>query len=690
MSYKISTDIGGTFTDVCVVDDMGQVNIFKSLTTYSDYLEGILNGLNLAANYYCEDLTSFMSKCVYFGHGTTVATNALIERKTAKVGLICTYGHRDVLYYREAGKDNPFRIRYDYPEAYVPRYLTLPVTERIDAQGGVVTPLDEKEVREAVRQLKQYDVKVIAVSLLFSFVNPAHENRIAEIIENEWPGVQYTLSHMVNPIIREYRRAISTAIDASLKPLVSKYIGAFEKRLKGNGYKGVPYMLTSFGGITTPEEIIKRPVYIVDSGPALAPVAGLFYAEKELNINNVLTCDMGGTSFDVSRVTNGIVSITQDAMVENERIGVHKVDCRSIGAGGGSICWVDKGGLLHVGPQGAKSEPGPACYMRGGKDATVTDANLILGYLDENYFLGGNMKVDKSHAIDAVNRNVAGPLGLDAIEGAFAIWNTVTVNMTEAIRNITLWEGIDPRDYVVVVGGGATALHAASIVEQLGAKKIIIPKTASTLSAFGGVIADIVSEFSRSYFTTSKDLNKREINEVLYNLKVEAELFLDKVGVPAENRVIEFYVEARYPFQERELRVALTKDKFEDDNDITRLVEGFHAIHEQTLGSKEEGQYIECTLWKVRAIGITESINLPEIDEGSEIAPDTAMKLSREAYFKELGGMVTVQVYDGDKVLAGNKIVGPAIIEESTTTIIIPPKCISTVSKYGNYIIDIE
>jgi N-methylhydantoinase A len=326
--------------------------------------------------------------------------------------------------------------------------------------------------------------------------------------------------------------------------------------------------------------------------------------------------------------------------------------------------------------------------MRGGKNATVTDANLILGYLDENYFLGGKMKVDKALAIKSVNDNIAGPLGLDVIESAYAIWSTVTVNMTEAIRNITLWEGIDPRDYVVVVGGGATALHAASIVEQLGAKKAIIPKTASTLSAFGGAIADIVSEFSRSFFTTTKEFSTDDINEVLAALKSEAQEFLDKVGVPKKSQVLEFYVEARYPFQERELRIPVNGE-FVNKNDIVKLEEDFNMIHEKTLGSKEEGQYIECTLWKVRAIGITPGISLPEIEQGSELAPAAAMKHPREAYFKELGGMVEVQVYAGNKVLAGNKIVGPSIIEEETTTIIIPPKCMATVSKHGNYIVEI-
>ncbi len=391
------------------------------------------------------------------------------------------------------------------------------------AEGGVYLPLDEGEVREAIRKLKSYRVQVIAVALMWSIANPSHEKRIGEIIEEEWPGIPYALSHEVNPSIREYRRTVCTAIDASLKPLIGYYVSHFEKSLREAGYKDKFYLLTSSGGMASPEEIVKKPLSVIDSGPAMGPVAGRYYAETELGMNSVITCDMGGTSFDVSRVTDGVITITRDVKIGDENLNIAKVDSKSIGAGGGSIAWVDTGGLLHVGPKGAGSEPGPACYRRGGTNPTVTDANVVLGYLDPEYFLGGTIKLDKALAEEAIAREVGQPLGLDALEAAFAIWNTVCVNMTEAIRDITVWAGIDPREYVVVSGGGASGMHILSIVAQIGGRKVVIPKTAAGLSAFGGLIANVVRELQWSHFTTTNSFDYEGVYGFLGNWKLRRE-----------------------------------------------------------------------------------------------------------------------------------------------------------------------
>jgi len=690
MSIRICTDIGGTFTDIVVVDEQGKVNIFKALTTPENRVNGVIDGLTLAAEFYGKPLDEFMAACEYFGHGTTTSTNAMIEGKVAKVGLICTNGSRDVLLFREAGKENPFDWYLDYPEPYVPRYLTLPVTERINAEGGIDIPLNEDEVREAIRQFKQYDVEVIAVSLLWSFVNPAHELRIGEIIEEEWPGKTYTLSHVVNPRIREYRRTVSTVIDASLKPLITHYVSTFENRLREIGYKKELSLLTCSGGITSPQEMIDRPIYSLDSGPALAPVSGKFYAKKELGKENVITCDMGGTSFDVSRITDGVITISNDTTIRNERVSISKVDVKTIGAGGGSISWVDDGGLIRVGPEGAGSVPGPACYMRGGERATVTDANLVLGYLDESYFLGGKMKVDKKLAEEAIRKHVAEPLNLSVVEAAYTIYNTANHIMTEAVRDITVWEGVDPKEYVVVAGGGAVGMHIIPIVSQLGCREVILPKTASTLSAFGGVVADVVREFNRSYLTTSNEFNFDGVNGVLHQLEEDAKSFLRTVGVPEENQILEFSVEARYFFQEREISVPVSTNSFAKKEEVLALLEDFHNKHEQTLGSKEPGQDVEFVVWKVAAKGVTPEIALQEQPLSSETPDTEAVKTPRKAYFKDLGGMIEVPIYDGEKLKAGNKVIGPAIIEEPTTNVVITPGSTATVSRYGNYIIEMD
>ncbi|QWU13965.1 N-methylhydantoinase A [Paenibacillus sophorae] len=690
MGIRICTDIGGTFTDLVVVDESGSVNIFKALTTPENRVDGIINGLTIAADFYGKSLQQLMESCEYFGHGTTTSTNALIERKVAKVGLICTTGFRDVLLFREAGKENPFDWYLDYPEPYIPRYLTLPVTERINAEGGIDIPLNEDEVREVIRKFKQYDVEVVAVSLMWSFVNPAHELRIGEIIEEEWPGKTYALSHVVNPRIREYRRTVSTVIDASLKPLITHYVSTFEDRLREIGYRNELSLLTCSGGVTSPQEMIASPIYSLDSGPALAPVSGRFYAKKELSKDHVITCDMGGTSFDVSRVTDGIITISNDNVIQNERLSIPKVDVKTIGAGGGSIAWVDDGGLIRVGPEGAGSVPGPACYMRGGERATVTDANLVLGYLDENYFLGGNMKVSKELAEKAIMKSVAEPLNLSLMDAAYTIYNTANHLMTEAVRDMTVFEGIDPKEYAVVAGGGAVGMHIIPIVSQLGCQEVIVPKTASTLSAFGGVVADVVREFNRSHLTASTGFDYEKVKSVLNKLAADARAFLDTVGVSKENQVFEFAVEARYLFQERELTVPLRSNAIQNVQDLEALIDDFHSKHEFTLGSMEKGQAVEFVVWKVIARGITPEINLQVQSLSSETPNRSSLKATRKAYFREMGGQVDVQVYDGTLLQAGNKIVGPAIIEEPTTNIVVTPGSTVTLSKYENYVIDMK
>ncbi|KAB7708270.1 hydantoinase/oxoprolinase family protein [Bacillus aerolatus] len=690
MGYRICSDVGGTFTDVVVIEENGTTNIFKSLTTLENRVNGVVDCLRLAAEFYQKPLKKFMAECEFFAHGTTAGTNALIEGKVAKVGLLCTKGFRDVLLFREAGKDHPFDWHVDHPEPFVPRYLTLPVTERINSEGQISTPLNEDEVRAVIKKFKSYNVEAIAVSLLWSFVNPQHEIRIGEIIEEEWPEMTYTLSHQVSPRIREYRRTISTAIDASLKPLMNDYISHFENSLKEIGYNGELSLLTSSGGVLTPEAMMGKPIYSLDSGPALAPIAGKFYAEKEFNKCNVITCDMGGTSFDMSRITDGILTVTTDSIIYGEKINIPKVDVKTIGAGGGSIAWVDEGGLLRLGPEGAGSLPGPACYMRGGKYPTITDANLVLGYLDEGFFLGGTMKVSKRLAEQAIFEYVAKPLNVSIIEAAYMIYNSANHIMTEAMRDITIWEGIDPKEYTIVAGGGAIGMHVASIGSQLGCSEIIVPKTASTLSAFGGVVADVISGFSRSHVTTTDAFNFDKVNLILKDLEEEARTFLNRVGIPMERQVLEFSAEARYPFQNNELTVPLKGNVFINDDDITKFAKDFHNQHDETLGSKSEKEAIEIAMWKVKAKGIMPDIKLQEQNLFHEEPETLAIKPSRQAFFKECGGMIEVPVYNEELLRAGNIINGPAIIEQPTTNIVITPDCKATISRYGNVKVEIK
>lgn len=695
MGIKVCIDVGGTFTDASIADEKGDIRIFKSLSTPPDYVQGVVDVLKVATEYYRKSMDEFMKSCSTFiggslVHGTTITTNAMLEGNVAKVGLICTKGQRDTLTFREGGKEDSYDWMMDYPEPYVPRYLTLPVTERISSEGGVDIPLSEDEVRQALRQLRQWNVEAVAVCLLWSVENPIHERRIAEIAKGEFPEVPCVLSSEVNPCIREYRRCVSTAIDASLRPLASTYITNFEKCLTEIGYQGELNMLTSAGGAMTAQELIERPIWSVDCGPALAPFAGKEYSEKEMGIDDVITVDMGGTSFDVSCMSRGKIAVSRESKMGDDLLGISKVDTRSIGAGGGSIAWIDVAGLIHVGPKSAGSNPGPACYMRGGTEPTVSDADVVMGYLDPDYFLGGRMKLDAKLAEEVIKAKVSGVLKISVEEAAFTIAATTNANMAGAIRDITIWQGIDPREYLLVGGGGAFGLHCVPIMRELEMQKALIPKTASALSATGGIFADLVAEYSRSCYTDTSVFDYEGVRETIDYLTEEAQKFLDRNRVPIERRELEFSVEARYPYQVWELPVSLTGISLTNEEGVAKLVERFHEEHERVFAIKEPGVYIECLFWKVRAIGkgVVGEVKLKEMEFRSKKPSSKALIGKRKAYFKELRGMVETPIYLGEELGYGNEFSGPAVIEEPTTTVVLPPGSRATVQKFGSYYIE--
>jgi N-methylhydantoinase A len=548
MNLRISTDIGGTFTDLVCVDEKGELKVSKASTTPNNYVDGIFDALDYLSEQYRISTRNVMENCSAFIHGSTIATNAMIMKKTAKIGLILTKGHRDILTLREGGKEDSFNPHVDYPEPYVPRYLTFTVPERVNAEGGIEIPLDETEVRRVVRQLVQeYKVEGIAVSLLWSIMNPSHENRIGEIIEEEAPGLSFSLSHIVNPIIREYRRTVSTAMDASLLPVVKKYTDNLNNKLKSQGYTRPLYMVTSSGALLNAEEIVKKPIYTVDSGPSMAPGAGLFYTGLEgATKKNIITVDMGGTSFDVTIASEGKPALTRETHIADETLAIMKVNNKSIGAGGGSIAWVDPGKMVHVGPQSSQAVPGPACYNRGGKEATVTDANVVLGYLDPDYFLGGRMKIYPQYSESVIKEKIGTPLNLDLKEAAYTIWTTVNHNMVAAIQDVTIWQGVDPREYILISGGGAAGLHIVPIAQELKMKNIIVPKLAGVLSAVGGLAADMKIDYHASHFTSSGQFDYAGVNQQLVALEEQAKDFLSRTGVSPDRTQIQFFAEARY------------------------------------------------------------------------------------------------------------------------------------------------
>jgi N-methylhydantoinase A len=690
MGFRISVDTGGTFTDVVVADEDGVLHVAKAPTDVERAFESIAEGLSQLAPELGLGASELLARTDVFTYGTTRATNAIVEGRTARTAFFTTEGFPDVLLLREGGKLEPFR-QLDYAPPYVPRYLTFEIRERIDSEGDVFVPLDDGSVLEAIEAARRLGAEAVAVCLIWSIVNPAHELRVGELIEREWPGVPFTLSHRLNPIIREYRRASSTAIDASLKPLMQTYLQTMERDLRRAGLTGHIFVATSFGGAWRPQEVVERPIYSVGSGPSMTPVAALTYAraERAEETADLIVCDTGGTTFDVGLVSGGEINYAAETWLGGRWIGhitgIRAVDVKSIGAGGGSIVWIDPGGLLRVGPRSAGADPGPACYGRGGTQPTITDAAVVLGWIDPDYFLGGRLPLDADAAYAVVERAVAAPMGMDVHDAAYAALTIASENIVGAIREITIAQGIDPREVTVVAGGGASGLNIVPIARELGCRRVLLPSTASALSSCGALYADIVSEFTQSRYAETRSLDRGLVNEALAGVETRADAFLAGLaGLPVVGTRTDFLVEARYRAQVWELDVPVPP-RLESDDDVRALEEAFHATHERIFAVREPGQYLECLLWKARATAV---LAKPEL-RARELTGAPLEETAADAYFKEIG-FGPVPHHDGPALAAGTRIEGPAIIREPTTTVVVYPGSAAVVTQLGNYLLEVN
>jgi len=683
MGYEIAVDVGGTFTDLVIKDGQGGVRAFKSPTTPDNIVDGTLNAVSLAAAALGTTRAEIMANCRKFAFGTTAATNAVLEGKGARTGLLCTKGHRDVLLIREGGKEDTYTIDIDYPPPYIPRSLTLEIDERIDAEGGVVVPLDEAGARDAIRHLIDEKVEAIAVAFLWSIANPAHERRVAELIEEMAPGLAYSVSHVVSPSVREYRRTSATALDASLKPIVDTAVRSLDGRLREAGFTGILTLVTSSGGRTSPDEVIRKPIHLCFSGPSAAPESGRRFAQvEEIEGGRIITVDMGGTSFDVSIVSDWEISMHRDGVIAGHSFGVPSVEVLTIGAGGGSLARVDSGGLIHTGPQSAGSRPGPACYGRGGARATVTDANLMRGFLDPENFAGGTMSLDVGAAKAAMYADVCEPLGLELDEAADLVCLTCEQGMVGAIEDITIKRGIDPRDFVMVAGGAAAGLHAVAIARELEIGEVIVPRFAGVLSAFGILTSNVKNMYGRSLLTRSDAFDSDAMNAVLADLKAEGQAYLEHMGIPPRDRRVEFTVEARYPGQIWQLTLPLTVEAFAGEADVAAMVEDFHALHERLYSVRSPDDPVEIVEVNARAVGLLAEVALPDM-ETTDGTPQPSGY--RSAYFREMGRIDRLPVYRGSDLGAGSTVEGPALIQEPLTAIVVPPRAVARVSRYGNY-----
>jgi N-methylhydantoinase A len=690
MGYRISVDTGGTFTDVVVMDAAGRQTIAKSLTTPERAFGGMREALDVAARDIGIDLATLLADTGLLIYGTTRATNAIVTRTAAKTAFLTTQGFPDTLVFKEGGKLNAHDFSKEYPEPYVARRRTFEIAERMSSEGTVSVPFDTVQARSVVEILCTRGIEAVAVCFLWSIANPDHELRMAELLDELLPGVPFTLSHQLVPIMREYRRASATAIDASLKPLMQRHIRGLESDLRAEGYTGEILISTSVGGIMQVDEVVAAPIHTAKSGPAMAPIAGLTYSRVENLGDDVIVCDTGGTTFDVGLVRDGRLVFNRDTWLGGQwtgnLLGVSSVDVRSIGAGGGSIAWIDDGRLMRVGPQSAGANPGPACYGRGGLLPTVSDAACVLGYFDPDFFLGGRMKLDVAAARQAVG-TVAAQIGRGIEQTAWDILNLASDLMIRAIREITTSEGLNPQESTIVAGGGAAGMNILSIARELGCKRVILPNVASALSASGMQYADIVKEETASLPTSSARFRYDDVNGVLDDLEGRLHRFLAGLGPHADAaHEIELLAEARYLGQVWELDTKLPVPRLRGPDDVAALIEAFHHVHERVFAVRDLHSPVECINWKARLIVrlAPEAEQSPAVDAHDSVIPAA----SRLCYFG--GGEATATpVYAPADLHPGLKIAGPAIVEEPTTTLVVFPGMSARISGAGHYLLDI-
>jgi N-methylhydantoinase A len=684
---RLAVDTGGTFTDLVLEDDHGHLHQYKSPTTPHDPVQGILNVLMMAAASRGVEIKDLLGETQIFLHATTRAINAVLTGTTARTALLTTMGHRDVLLLREGGRSEPFDWTHGYPASYIPRALCFEVPERIGSQGEIVRRLDEARLVSILAQLRAAEVEAVAVCLLWSIVNPSHEIRVGQLLTKHLPGVPHTLSHELNPTIREYRRASSAAIDASLKPLMTRYLRGLEGTLRAAGLTGRLLMVTSNAGVLDANDVAGAPIHVINSGPSMAPVAGRYYAGLDGNSENAVVADTGGTSYDVTLVRRGRIPTTRETWLgpvhSGHITGFPAVDVKSIGAGGGSIAWIDAGGLLHVGPRSAGSVPGPVAYGRGGMQPTVTDASLVLGYLDPDYFLGGTMPLDLEAASRAIDEQIARPLGLDTHAAAAAIMAVTTERMVQCIEEITVNQGVDPRQAVLIGGGGAAGLNAIAIGQRLGCSAVIVPDVGAAMSAAGALMSDLMTEFSATFLGNSMEFDRAAANGALRDLEQKCRAFIQRTGTAHGGSTIDYFMEAHYPRQVWSLEVPLAVPRFESPADVAGMVRDFHAQHEEIYGIQDPGSPIEVMVLRARARCRLRAEAPGRLRSGDPSGPRTA---TRKAYFRNIG-LLDARVWRLESMPFDEMIQGPAIVESLFTTVVVNPGATATRCPSGSLLL---
>ena len=670
---RLAVDIGGTFTDLVTLDEQSRKMRFeKTESTPDSPARGVMNSIAKGR--------LDLAQVHLFIHGTTLGLNALLENKGARTALITTRGFRDVLEIGRLDRPHMYDILYRKPPLLVRRQLRCEVTERVNHRGEVLVPLDEAETRAVVRWLRQQGINVFGVCLLHSYANAGHEKRVGEIIREEHAEAYISLSHTILQELYEYERTVSTVINATIQPLMAKYLEHLSDNLAGDGFQGGFLVTRSAGGAMSHHQAKETPVHTILSGPA-GGVQGAVYLANELDISNLIAIDAGGTSFDVSLIHRGEARVRTEAKVAGYKLLLPVVDLETIGAGGGSIAWIDAGNALQVGPQSAAAHPGPICYCRGGTEPTVTDAAVCLGLINPASFLGGKLRLDVSAAERGIEEQLAKPLQLSVQDTALGILAITETKMTGAIREMSVERGYDPREFSILAYGGAGPLFAASLAEKVGVPQVIVPRWPGNFSAWGMLMFDVVQDFVQSYVAILEEANLERVNGIFARLERSALEGLARQGVPQVDQLVSRSVDMKYLMAGHVINVPVSNGALVEKNRKI-LRKRFNELH-QLLYGHQLADILQVVNFRVRAIGRVRKPKLEPIPRGSK-DPKPAYICTRAIYEPRQRRKARFQIFDRDRLQADNVLAGPAIVEEAASTTVVPTGWKLRVDLYGN------
>jgi N-methylhydantoinase A len=681
MGYMIGVDVGGTFTDFSIFDTTDKrLFHFKHSSTPEDPSRAIVNGIL----HILESQGIKPEEIEYLAHGTTVATNALIEKKGARLGLITTKGFKDLIEIGNQKRPSLYDLLKDKPESIIPSGLKCEVEERILHDGSVKIPLNEQDVMDAISFFKKQRVSTIAVCTLFSFINPVHEKRIKDIINKVYPEAYVSISCELVSEFREYSRMSTTVLNAYLGPVMKHYVNNFKKCVKEAGIEVNPYVTQSNGSIISISETVECPIKTAVSGPS-AGVIGATYIGRQCGIDKIITFDMGGTSIDVSLIENGKASISYERMVEGYPARIPMIDIVTVGAGGGSIAVIDEGGALKVGPRSAGAAPGPACYKRGGKEPTVTDANIVLGKLNQKKILGGRMDVDLELAKEVLKAQICDKSSLNLEDAAAGIISVVNSNMVRAVRIVSVERGFDVREFTLMAFGGAGPLHACEVAEELGIKQVLFPPSPGTLCSLGLLMADTRFDLSRSKIMIACEDNMEAIDKIFKELRSEGDRLLTNEGISDNDKSYVYTIDCRYERQNYEIAIEVPASEFNAES-LRGLIDSFNQEHNRSYGYCDTTKRVQLVNYRVGAIGSVTKPDLGEYPATKNTALPEAAEV-RKVRFEGYNEFIETKIYQRNEIPIGAVIPGPAIIEQMDSTSVIPPKWTAFQDKYANLIV---